>query len=103
MNISTERITAMDNQLFELNPNPVLIYDPANLSVLEANQAFLKKYQYREDEITDLSIDMLRPQDELDRLKEELAEHTSESNTSSEVFRHRSQNDDLFYVTLSSH
>ena len=103
MSISTEKITAMDKQLFELNPNPVLIYDPSDLSVLEANAAFLKKYQYREDEIGDLSIEMLRPQQEQDQLKQELKDHNSESNTSSEVFRHCSKNDDLFYVTLSSH
>ena len=93
----------MDKQLFELNPNPVLIYDPTSLSVLEANQAFLKKYRYQENEIADLSIDMLRPEAELDRLKDELAKHRSKSIVSSDVFRHRSKNNDIFYVTISSH
>lgn len=47
--------------LFEANPLPVLAFDPATLSILEANQAASEFYGFSLEEFRGLSLDDIRP------------------------------------------
>ncbi len=47
--------------LFEHNPMPLLVYDPADLRLLEANDAFLRRYGYRGDQLRSMTLGDLYP------------------------------------------
>ncbi|MDX5298434.1 MAG: PAS domain-containing protein, partial [Gammaproteobacteria bacterium] len=61
--------------LFEDNPNPMWIYDPASLRFLRVNQAAQRLYGFSADEFAGMTIRDIRPpqaQDDLDRVLESL-------------------------------
>ncbi len=46
-------LTGMDYKtLFDLNPLPLIVYDPENYQILDVNEAAVKLYGYRRDEIS---------------------------------------------------
>src|SRR5262249_15122069 len=58
--------------LFENNPQPMYIYDLESLRFLAVNEAALRQYGYSRDEFLTMTIEQIRPADELSRLKEYL-------------------------------
>lgn len=93
----------MDQLLFELNPNPVLIYDTGSLKIRRVNKAFLEKYGYTESEIDQLTIKDIRPKDKVKKLEKILADLDEEGINESKVVQHQSKEGDIFYVKVSSH
>lgn len=55
------------------NPNPMLVFDPADLSIQEVNKSALELYGYSRQEMLSLTIEELHPQDEVSTLKDYLA------------------------------
>ncbi len=91
----------MDRALFELTPNPVLIYDRGSLQLLEANKAFLDKYGYKSQEVQDLSLFDLRPNVADKKLKNSLKQPADSE--SDEYEKHCAKDGSEFYVTVSHH
>jgi PAS domain-containing protein len=50
--------------LFERNPAPMLIYDPASLKLLAVNEAFCNHYGYPEGEALNMNLPDLYPEEE---------------------------------------
>jgi len=93
----------MDQLLFELNPNPVLIYATGSLRILDANNAFFKKYGFNKDELNQLTIRALRPQEDIEKLEEVLDNLNEEGINQTEVVRHQSKDGEEFHVKINSH
>ncbi|HKK44160.1 MAG TPA: PAS domain S-box protein [Balneolaceae bacterium] len=93
----------MDQLLFDLNPNPVLIYVTGDLRILKVNKAFLEKYGYEEGELDSLTIRDLRPKEDVKELENVLGNLQYEGINHSGVVRHQAKDGELFYVKVSSH
>jgi len=93
----------MDRFLFDLNLNPILIYDQDSLRILEANEAFEEKYGYTKNEITELTIKDIRPKAALDDLKDALEGLRDEGVSETNLVRHQSKQGEIFYVNIASH
>jgi hypothetical protein len=50
--------------LFEENPQPMWVFDPASRQILEANEAAAKLYGYSREEFQDLSLDSIESADQ---------------------------------------
>ncbi len=93
----------MDWSLFDLNPNPVLIYDKDTLQILEANKSFYDKYGYARDEVDKLTLFDLRPQEGHQKLRHYLDKREEGESNQTGVVRHCSKDNSLFHVQVSSH
>ncbi len=74
--------------LFDNNPHPMFVYDPADLSILAVNRAAVRCYGYTEEELLQRTVRDLRPPSglpELDRLIKAglppLSSHSAEHQT----------------------
>jgi PAS domain S-box-containing protein len=93
----------MDWKLFDLNPNPVLVYEVNSQRVLKVNQAFCKKYGYSENEASSLTIPQLHPEGEREEAKKVLKELQKKSCAKNHLWRHISKDGEEFFVDISSH
>ena len=93
----------MDRFLFDLNPNPILIYDEDSLQILEANQAFQKKYEYSSDELSGVTIKDIRPRENIDELDSALQQINEEGVSQTKAVHHQSKTGDQFFVNINSH
>lgn len=93
----------MDRFLFDLNPNPVIIYDETSLRILEANRAFLQKYGYKEKELEELTLENIRPKDQVEQLYEVIENFSDEGVNETKLVQHQSKEGEIFYVDLSAH
>lgn len=60
--------------LFERNPVPMWVFDRSTLKFLAVNEAAIRKYGYSEQELLSMTIEAIRPAEELPRLVSHLAE-----------------------------
>ena len=88
--------------LFENNPQPMLIFNPVTLKILEVNKSFLSHYGYSRDEIITMKISSIRPTEDIP----EMLVTVSKSNEGARnigVRRHKKKNGEIIYVELKSH
>jgi len=92
--------------LFESNPHPMWVYDRETLRFLAVNQAALRHFGYTRDELFGMTIEDLRPAEELPRLRERLKtndlEHRVETDRSSPTWRHRRRDGTTIDVEVSA-
>ena len=88
--------------LFLNHPHPMWIYDLETLSFLEVNEAAIAKYGYSRPEFLQMSIKDIRPEEELRRLMENLAQ-PRQSIEYSEGWHHRLKDGRLIDVSITSH
>jgi PAS domain S-box-containing protein len=88
--------------LFENNPQPMLIFEPTTLQILEVNQAFLTHYGYSRNEISTMTINNLTPAEDVSITKKILS-RTKKKDYYIGVKRHKKKNDEIIYVELKSH
>src|SRR5580704_54680 len=60
-------------KLFELNPQPTWIYDRETLRFLAVNRAALRKYGYTQEEFLAMTIEEIRPREEIPALLKSIA------------------------------
>ena len=88
--------------LFENNPQPMLVFNPVTLKILEVNKSFLTHYGYSRDEIITMKISNLRPAEDVT----EILDAVSGSKIGAQnigVKRHKKKNGEIIYVELKSH
>ncbi|HXI39128.1 MAG TPA: response regulator [Bryobacteraceae bacterium] len=56
--------------LFDKNPDPMWVFDPDTRAFLEVNEAAVNQYGYSREEFREMTIDEIRPVEELPRLAE---------------------------------
>lgn len=88
---------------FERHPDPMLIYDTGTLKVLEVNKSAENKYGYSRDEFRKLTIEDIRPPEDIALLREQLDKLNKGTETYNRgTFRHQTKKGDLLYVQVSA-
>ncbi len=88
--------------LFMNNPQPMWVYDLENLQILEVNEAACEHYGYSRPEFLRLLISDIRPQEDVPRLRSELARPRPRLQNSGE-WRHQLKNGNIIEVSVRSH
>ena len=88
--------------LFENNPHPMWVYDLETLAFLAVNDAATAKYGYSREEFLSMTIKDIRPQEDLPRLLENLAQPRLPLEHST-AWRHRLKDGTIIDVEISSH
>ena len=85
--------------LFDEHPSPMWIYDIDSLQFMSVNQAAVDQYGYSREEFLSMTIEEIRPGEDVDRLREYLGMLNSRSTPT--VWRHRRKNGELFDVEVT--
>jgi two-component system CheB/CheR fusion protein len=84
--------------LFNNNPLPLFIFDFTTREIIEANPAAFKKYGYTKKEFLSLTLDHLRPVEEIPVMEKMLKSEEAFSNVNGRIWTHRKKNGDLMYM-----
>lgn len=88
---------------FEHHPNPMLIFDTDTLRILEVNESAVRKYGYSRDEFRQITIEDMRPPEDIPLLREELRKLGGQSRILNiGTYRHRTKEGDILYVQIST-
>lgn len=88
--------------LFELNPEPMLVYDLESMNILAVNQASIEKYGYTKEEFSAMSIIDLKSTDDFLRLwKNLIADKHSLQRL--EIWNHKLKDGRTIQVEVHSH
>jgi PAS domain S-box-containing protein len=88
--------------LFDSNPLPMWVYDTETLQFLAVNDATIAHYGYRRDEFLSMTIQDIRPPEELPRLVANLAT-PHQPQERSDSWKHRKNDGTLIDVEIISH
>ena len=99
-----EKIIASEKnyrQMFYNNPFPAWIYQVDSLMILEVNDAAIHKYGYDRNEFLDLSIEDMRPAEELPALRLSVANRFQKGNHDQRIWKHRKKNGEIILVEVT--
>lgn len=88
--------------LFESTPQPIWVYNEETLGFLAVNEAATRTYGYSRDEFLSMTINDLRPQEDIPTLLIKNAADPNELVISS-PWRHQTRDKRTIYVEMSSH
>jgi diguanylate cyclase (GGDEF)-like protein/PAS domain S-box-containing protein len=88
--------------LFENNPNPMWIHDLETLQFLAVNQAAINHYGYSEAEFLSMTLQDIRPPEDIPKLLEAIAK-VSTGFSVPEVWRHCKKDGTHIFVDVSAH
>ena len=88
--------------LFESTPQPIWVYNEETLGFLAVNEAATRIYGYTRDEFLSMTIDDIRPREDIPTLMIKNAAHPDELVISS-PWRHQTRDKKTIYVEMSSH
>jgi PAS domain S-box-containing protein len=86
--------------LFNLSPLPQWVYDLETLAFLNVNEAAIKHYGYSKAEFLQMTINDIRPKEDLDRLRAIFANNINIGHSNQAAVRHCKKNGELIYVTV---
>lgn len=88
--------------LFDYNPYPMWIYDTNSLKILEVNNSATEQYGYSKEEFLDLTIADIRPEADIEMLKESISKEKKELSSSGD-WRHKKKNGEIIFVEITSY
>ncbi len=88
--------------LFENNPQPMWVLDRETLAFLAVNEALCRHYGYSREEFLRMTIEDIRPSEDVPVLLENLAAHSREFHRAG-VWRHRKKDGTTIEVEIASH
>ncbi len=88
--------------LFDLNPEPMWVFDHQTLKFLDVNKAAVEHYGYSEQEFLNMSILDISPDMEADRLENFLSQKWTSPDRNMGIWKHRKKNGDLIDVEISA-
>jgi PAS domain S-box-containing protein len=88
--------------LFEYAPFPMWVYNLSNLNFLEVNHTSTALYGYSREEFLSMKITDIRPQEEVQKLMEQINTRTQEVESSS-GWKHRLRSGRIIDVEITSH
>ena len=88
--------------LFEHNPLPMWVYDPATLRFLTVNEAAIRHYGYSRKEFLGMTLKEIRPKEDIPALLADVKTNRSTPTVTS-VWRHQKKNGALIDVEITSH
>lgn len=89
--------------LFEENPHPMWVYDRESLHLLAVNDCAVRKYGYTREQFLALTLFDLRPPEEAEALRKNLADSNVAAVQASGPWRHRLANGNTILVEIMSH
>jgi two-component system, cell cycle sensor histidine kinase and response regulator CckA len=92
--------------VFEGNPNPMWIYDAETLRFLAVNEAALRKYGYTRDEFLAMTIEDIRPAEDVPQLQALVGPEgpgPERGLVTAGIWRHRRKDGSIFDVDVTSH
>jgi two-component system, NarL family, sensor histidine kinase UhpB len=91
------------SNLFQLSPQPMWVFEPQTLKFVQVNLAAIQHYGYTEQEFLSLTILDIRPEDEVQKVKEAMnSRDTLALSTVANRFRHRKKSGELIDVEIYS-
>jgi PAS domain S-box-containing protein len=100
-----ERIQASERRyraLFESNPHPMWVYDTQTLAFLAVNDAAVERYGYARDEFLAMTVDEIRPPEDVPALLEDIRLTATELRPRGS-WRHRWKDGTVRDVEVSAH
>ena len=91
--------------LFQLSPQPMWVYDNETLRFIQINKAAVEKYGYSENEFLTMTILDIRPEEEIQKVKDALSfkkGNDKVENTVTGRFRHHKKSGEPFEVEIYS-
>lgn len=88
--------------LFEFAPYPMWVYDLSNLNFLEVNHTSSALYGYSKEEFLAMKITDIRPEEEVQKLMDQINHRTQEVQSSS-GWKHRLHSGRIIDVEITSH
>jgi PAS domain S-box-containing protein len=88
--------------LFDLNPAPMWVYDEDTLRFLAVNDSAVHQYGYSVREFLQMTLEDIRPQEDVDLFRSHLGQVEPENEHSS-GWRHRRKNGAVIFVEIVSH
>jgi PAS domain S-box-containing protein len=88
--------------LFDDNPTPLFLFDPGSFRFLAVNDAALRQYGYSREEFLGMTIQQLRPPEDVPELMRHLAS-PAVNGVRRGTFRHRRKDGSIFQVDVTSH
>jgi PAS domain S-box-containing protein len=91
------------NNLFEMNPVPMWIYDLETLQFWRVNEAAVRSYGYTKDEFMKMTIKDIRPEEDIAKLEKAIdLIRKHKTLFSNGVFRHKKKDGTTIYVEIVS-
>ncbi|HET8865772.1 MAG TPA: PAS domain S-box protein, partial [Gracilimonas sp.] len=87
--------------LFQKSPQPMWIYDPETLRIIEVNNAAIQHYGYSRKEFAEMSLLDIRPEEDHEQLKKEISEGKRENLTEAKEWRHIIKSGEIIYVRIT--
>jgi len=88
--------------LFESNPHPMWVYNLETLAFLAVNDAAVTHYGYSREEFLTMTIKDIRPDEDVPRLLDNIAQVTSGLDEAG-IWRHRKKDGTVIDVEITSH
>lgn len=89
--------------LFDLNPQPMWVYDVETYGILDVNEAAIRHYGYSRDEFMGMTILALRPEEEVPTLLEAIEwVRANDRLFSSGFYKHRKKDGTIIEVLIQS-
>ncbi len=95
------RMTKEYKSLFETHPSPMWIFNTATLQFLAVNEAAIRHYGYSREEFLSMTILDIRPQEDIKKVEEVLADTSSRFEHES-IWRHLTKNGKEITVKIIS-
>jgi PAS domain S-box-containing protein len=93
----------LEDLFFKEHPNPMFIYDYETLQILRVNRSAIKKYGFSREEFLDMSIEEIRPEEDIPLLHEALDEVSSQSKIfDGNTFRHQTKAGEILHVQVTA-
>ncbi len=88
--------------LFDASPQPMWVYDLETLRFLAVNQSSIDHYGFSREQFQAMTIEEIRPAEDVHQLHERLEEDLSGTATPT-IWRHRKSNQEVIDVEITSH
>ena len=89
-------------ELYEANPLPMCLWDPATMKFLAVNDAMVEHYGYAREEFLKMSLLDIRPPEDAERIRSTI-ETAKKGAYAAGVWRHFKKNGELIEVDVRSH
>jgi PAS domain S-box-containing protein len=103
METRIQRSEAAYRTLFQANPHPMWVYDLETLRFLAVNEAAVAKYGYDPAEFLGMTIEDIRPPQEVPRLRERIAGRDESRLQQAGLWVHRTKDGREIDVEIASH
>jgi PAS domain S-box-containing protein len=90
-------------QLFQDNPQPMYVFDTATRKFLAVNDAMVSHYGYAESEFLSMTIEDIRPPEEVARLRDFIERLDRDGITRAGIWRHRKKDGTPIDVEITFH